>query len=415
MLHSVMSSAWSNGLIVDGMNLWAGGVHFFRTMPKPGDRGTCYVAPHIIFNANGIPVLAAGSPSVGLIPNCVTNALNILEFGMDIETSVHRPRIGGPTYGPDSLAPDAFSLEVDCGTPAIHAEVRKRGLKMELVNPWNFHSGSYEGVHIAADGLASACADPRRAGAGRGGLTGAGAHPTESRTKIIGAAPQCRRHLRSSRMDNAWPIWPLVTGRFSARSRRSARSPRAFPRRPSSCCARRPSTPSAARRGRALAQTELAAIDPAVARACRIGATYGLLDHEFRLLVEMVDSGAHLRPTLYPLGPEFTLIYWANSTALATPLTRGAILPGSRRPRSRLRPSRRACQGIAAGMSYPRLVVERAIRNPRPNVDADRGQRLLGPLARIASRAVRWEPSPVEGRALVEAWCARFPRLCRLS
>lgn len=163
-LHSVMSHAWSNGLIVDGMNLWAGGVHFFRNMPKPGDRGTCYVAPHIIFDANDKPVLAAGSPSVGLIQNCVTNALNILEFGMDIETSVHRPRIGGPTFGADSLSRNAFSLEVNCGTPAIQDEVRKRGLEIDLVNPWNYHSGSYEGVHIAEDGLASACADPRRSG-----------------------------------------------------------------------------------------------------------------------------------------------------------------------------------------------------------------------------------------------------------
>jgi len=163
-LHSVMSNAWSNGLIVDGMNLWAGGVHFFRNMPKPGDRGTCYVAPHIIFDANDKPVLAAGSPSVGLIQNCITNALNILDFGMDIETSVHQPRIGGPTFTTDILSPDAFFLEADCGTPEIHDEVKKRGLSIELVNPWYYHSGSYEGIHIDADGLASACADPRRTG-----------------------------------------------------------------------------------------------------------------------------------------------------------------------------------------------------------------------------------------------------------
>lgn len=163
-LHSVMSHGWSNGLIVDGMNLWAGAVHFFRNMPRPGDRGTCYVAPHIIFDANDKPVLAAGSPSVGLIQNCVTNALNILDFGMDIGTSVHQPRIGGPTFTTDSLAPNAFFLETDCGTSEIQAEVRQRGLGIELVNPWNYHSGSYEGVHIDADGLASACADPRRTG-----------------------------------------------------------------------------------------------------------------------------------------------------------------------------------------------------------------------------------------------------------
>ena len=164
-LHSVMALPWSNGLIVDGMNLWAGGGHFFRQMPNPGDRATCYVAPHIIFGSDGKPVLAAGSPSVGLIQNCVTNALNILDFGMDIETSVHQPRIGGPSVGAGGLASNTFSLEVDCGSEAMHAGLRKRGLQFNLVNPWNFHGGSYEGIHISADGIASACGDPRRAGA----------------------------------------------------------------------------------------------------------------------------------------------------------------------------------------------------------------------------------------------------------
>src|SRR3954467_13884527 len=52
-LHSVMSMPWSNGLIVDGVNIWAGGAHFLRQLPNPGDRATCYVAPHIIFRADG--------------------------------------------------------------------------------------------------------------------------------------------------------------------------------------------------------------------------------------------------------------------------------------------------------------------------------------------------------------------------
>ena len=65
------------------------------------------------------------------------------------------------------------------------------------------------------------------------------------------------------------------------------------------------------------AQSELAAIDPEQL-SVQDRATRQLLDFEFRHLVEIVESGAHLRPTLYPLGPEFTLIYWANSTALAT-------------------------------------------------------------------------------------------------
>lgn len=163
-LHSVMSLPWSNGLVVDGVNIWAGGVHFFRQMPKPGDRATCYVAPHIFFDAAGKPVLAAGSPSIGLIPNCVQNAVNILDYGMDIETSVHRPRFGGQSLASLAGGPLSYMCEIDCGTSEMHEEVSKRGLKLTLTSPWGFHYGSYEGVHIKPDGVTEACADPRRAG-----------------------------------------------------------------------------------------------------------------------------------------------------------------------------------------------------------------------------------------------------------
>jgi gamma-glutamyltranspeptidase/glutathione hydrolase len=164
-LHSVMSLPWSNGLFVDGVSLWAGAVHFLMNLPKPGGRGSCYVAPTIIFK-DGTPVLTAGSPSVGLIQNIVQNTVNILDFGVDIETSVHTPRFGGPTLS--SFLGGGFSnptyyceADIDEG---IRKEVVARGLNLDVVNPWNFHSGSYEGVHLV-DGVGHACADPRRAGA----------------------------------------------------------------------------------------------------------------------------------------------------------------------------------------------------------------------------------------------------------
>jgi gamma-glutamyltranspeptidase/glutathione hydrolase len=164
-LHSVMAMPWSNGLIVDGVNIWAGAVHFLRQMPNPGDRGTVYVAPHIIFGKDSKPLIAAGSPSVGLIPNCIQNALNLIDFGLDIEASVHRPRVGGPSLATMLSANPACMVEVDCGDAAIHDAVRAKGLALDVVSPWNFHAGSYEGVHMPGDGLAEACADPRRAGA----------------------------------------------------------------------------------------------------------------------------------------------------------------------------------------------------------------------------------------------------------
>ncbi|MGH7042741.1 MAG: gamma-glutamyltransferase [Acetobacteraceae bacterium] len=165
-LHSVMSLPWSNGLIVDGVNIWAGGVHFLRQLPKPGGRGTLYVAPHLVFSRHGKPLLAGGSPSVGLIPTCVSNILNIIEFGLDIEASVHLPRVGGPSLA-SMMVPGNLTttVETDCGDDSLRAQVSERGLPLEIVSPWNFMLGSYEGIHVKGDGTAEACADPRRAGA----------------------------------------------------------------------------------------------------------------------------------------------------------------------------------------------------------------------------------------------------------
>jgi gamma-glutamyltranspeptidase/glutathione hydrolase len=162
-LHSVMSQPWTNGLYVDGVPLWAGAVHFLGNLPKAGGRGSCFLAPTVVLR-DGVPVLAAGSPSQGLIQNIVQNTLNLLDFGLDVETSVHVPRFGGPQSieGLTGGAP-SYLCEVDVDE-ALRREVTARGVSFDVVNPWNVHAGSYEGVHLV-DGVAHACADPRRTGA----------------------------------------------------------------------------------------------------------------------------------------------------------------------------------------------------------------------------------------------------------
>ena len=151
------------------------------------------------------------------------------------------------------------------------------------------------------------------------------------------------------------------------------------------------------------ALAELASIDP-VALSVQDRATYGLLDFELRLLVELLETGAHLRPVLYPLGPEFTLIYWANSTALATAadgrryLARLAAIPASF---GTVQES--LAKGVASGMSYPRLVVERAIDQVRGQMSmAIEANAFYGPLARVASRGGAMAALAGEGRELIE-------------
>lgn len=157
-LHSCMSLPWSNGLFAGGVTVCAPGAHFLRVMPQPGQRATAYVAPNIVFNRQGAPMLASGSPSVGLLANIVQNTTNIIDFGMPIAESVLRPRFGGRSLD----VPGATMVEADVDEDVI-ATVRDRGHAIDVVNPWNWHHGAFEGIHIDPDtGVRSACGDPRR-------------------------------------------------------------------------------------------------------------------------------------------------------------------------------------------------------------------------------------------------------------
>ncbi len=155
-LHSCMSFPWSNGLFAGGGTIVAAGAHYFRVMPSPGDRISAYVCPNIVFDGER-PVLASGSPSVGLLANILQNTVNILDFGIPIAESVTRPRFGGGSY----TTPGKIMIEIDLDEK-VRGAAAKRGIDWEIVNAWNWHHGSFEGIHMAANGTAYACGDPRR-------------------------------------------------------------------------------------------------------------------------------------------------------------------------------------------------------------------------------------------------------------
>ena len=158
-LHSCMSLPWSNGLFADGVSICAAGAHFSRVMPKPGGRISAYVAPNMVLRG-GAPVLASGSPSVGLLQNILQNTVNMLDFGLDIETSVHTPRFGGPAWNVPT--PGLTSIEVDVAE-GVRGAASKHGIAWDVVNPWNWLHGSFEGIWIdPVTGVMSACGDPRR-------------------------------------------------------------------------------------------------------------------------------------------------------------------------------------------------------------------------------------------------------------
>jgi gamma-glutamyltranspeptidase/glutathione hydrolase len=155
LIHSCVCQPWSNGLFCDGFMVTAGGIHYLRRLPVPGGRVNLFLAPGL-FLENGRPLLAVGSPSVAMLTAIVQNAVNVLDFGMDLETSVHLPRFG------TAWGASAQAIEVDVPT-SLRSEVVARGIKVEVTSPWHFTLGSFEGIHIdVGDAVRSGCGDPRR-------------------------------------------------------------------------------------------------------------------------------------------------------------------------------------------------------------------------------------------------------------
>jgi len=157
LLHSSMAEPWQNGLFVEGVSICASGGHFLRVMPEPGDRASVFLAPNIIFKA-GKPLLASGSPSASLVMCILQNLVNILDFKMPIEESVHRPRFGAirtPASG--------NMIEVDIDEKLRQKMLAMGGVQLEPISPWSYLDGSFEGIYVDPDtGSRVACGDPRR-------------------------------------------------------------------------------------------------------------------------------------------------------------------------------------------------------------------------------------------------------------
>lgn len=159
---------------------------------------------------------------------------------------------------------------------------------------------------------------------------------------------------------------------------------------------------------------ELATIDQAELKLDD-RATAILLERELRMMIDTAAVRAHLRPSIYPLGPEFMLTYWAGTVAPASisdALLYVARLIGVPEAVEGVQASMR--QGIAAGIAYPRLVVDRAL-------DQVRGLLAVAPEAsafaaganRIRSKNGRW--SEIADEAIIAIKEEVYPAIARYA
>ena len=135
-------------------------------------------------------------------------------------------------------------------------------------------------------------------------------------------------------------------------------------------------------------KTELDLIDPATLSP-QERATYGLLARELTGIREHYAVGAHLRPLLFPAGPDFTAMFWANSTTVhdaasaALCVDRLATLPAYLADVA-------ACieAGHARGYRYARRVLDAASHNTRSILGSEgEASPWYGPFKRSAALA----------------------------
>jgi uncharacterized protein (DUF885 family) len=128
-----------------------------------------------------------------------------------------------------------------------------------------------------------------------------------------------------------------------------------------------------------------------------------LLRRELELLVEVAESGACLRPPLYPIGPDYALQSWASSTVVETPAEARAYLV-------RLQTVPAALEGLLQsfragkerGYSYPKLVIRRAVAQAVGGLSVPPHQHpFAAPLVRAAARSDTLAAIADEVKALV--------------
>ncbi len=146
---------------------------------------------------------------------------------------------------------------------------------------------------------------------------------------------------------------------------------------------------------------ELSAVDRSVLSLDDL-ATAMLLERELGVLIEMVAVRAHLRPSLFPLGPEFSFAYWAGSVAPSSLadaelfVARLAAIPEALRS---IEAS--LTEGLAQGIVYPRLVVLRALGQVRDQLAIPaEDSAFAAPARRMAAHGGRWG---VIGEAAIDA------------
>jgi gamma-glutamyltranspeptidase/glutathione hydrolase len=128
----------------------------------PGKRMLSAMTPTIVLRSDGSLLLVLGSPGgATIITNVFQNIMNVVDYGMDIVTAVHVPRLH------HQHLPDRIDYERGALDPATVAALEAMGHTLnERYDPDALYPyiGDIQAVMVLPDGTLEAVSDPRRGG-----------------------------------------------------------------------------------------------------------------------------------------------------------------------------------------------------------------------------------------------------------
>ncbi len=152
-LNSLKTVPWgTTGIFVDGVSIPDSAVFQQREIAEagPGVRLPEPTNPLIVLK-NGKPVLVSTAVGEGLHEVTFQNLVNVLEFGMDLRSSVVQPNTRGPYLGITLNAPPRPQWDIEAVekgfSESVLDGVRARGQEVRVI-PDNEQAGYWVGVQI---------------------------------------------------------------------------------------------------------------------------------------------------------------------------------------------------------------------------------------------------------------------------
>jgi gamma-glutamyltranspeptidase/glutathione hydrolase len=133
---------------------------------EPGKRMLSAMTPTIVLRPDGRLLLVIGSPGgATIITNVFQNISNVIDFGMDLQTAVHAPRLHHQ-HLPDRLQYErgGLSPETIAALEALGHTVQER-YDPDALYPY---IGDVQAIAVSPDGTLEGASDPRRGGKAAG-------------------------------------------------------------------------------------------------------------------------------------------------------------------------------------------------------------------------------------------------------